>query len=161
VLGLSGTRIGQLTADGTIPAPERHGRYRLAACVRAYCEYSRADSKSKGSKAFVDARAAWMASRARKAALEEKAVAEKFIPAEAVDEAWAAIGTILRTRYLAVPNRLASRFAEFKTPQGLFDACMSEINDVLTEINRMDAAESLAHIFEKPDAEEANEVESC
>jgi phage terminase Nu1 subunit (DNA packaging protein) len=141
LLGLSSARVGQMVGAGTIPAPIEHGRYRLAECVRKYCEYTRSDSRSKGSKKFTDARAEWMASKARKAALEEQAASDEFIPVAAMNEAWCAIGTVLRQRYLSVPNRLASRFAEFKTAQGLFDACMSEINDVLTELNRMDGHE--------------------
>jgi len=48
LLGLSSARIGQMVGEGTIPAPVGHGRYLLAQCVKRFCEYSRADSKSKG-----------------------------------------------------------------------------------------------------------------
>ena len=39
-----------MVGEGIIPAPVGHGRYLLAQCVKRYCEYSRADSKSKGNK---------------------------------------------------------------------------------------------------------------
>ena len=138
LLGLSSARIGQMVGEGTIPAPVGHGRYLMAECVKRYCEYSRADSKSKGSKAFVDARARWMASRARRAQLEEQVLSDKSITVADMDAGWQAIGTVLRTNYLRVPSRLASRFAEFKTPQELFDACMSEINTVLESLYTLD-----------------------
>ena len=138
VLGLSGTRVGQLTADGTIPAPETHGRYRLGECVRRYCEYTRADSKSKGNKAFTDARAQWMASRARKAALEEQVLSDQWIPTAVMTEAWCAVGAVMRQRYLAVPSRLAAQFSMLQSPQAVFDLCMREVNDVLEELTKLD-----------------------
>jgi phage terminase Nu1 subunit (DNA packaging protein) len=145
-----------------IPPPEAHGKYRLAQSLRAYCRYQQdiSGERSKGAAEFSAARTEWMKSKARKAALEEKALSDEFVPTEAVTEAWCAIGTVLRQRYLSVPNRLASRFAEFQTPQGLFDACMSEINDVLTELNRMDGHE-LDHLFaDAPGGDEIENTES-
>jgi phage terminase Nu1 subunit (DNA packaging protein) len=138
LLGLSSARIGQMVGEGTIPAPVGHGRYLLAQCVKRFCEYSRADSKSKGNKAFTDARAQWMASRARRAQLEEEVLNDRFITVEAMNIGWQAIGTVMRTNYLRVPSRLASRFAEFKTPQELFDAAMEEINTVLEALYTLD-----------------------
>ena len=159
VLGLSTARVGQLVAEGIIPPLVEHGRYRLAECIRKYCEHTRSDSRSKGSKRFVDARSQWMESKARKAALEEKALSDEYIPVAVMNAGWCAIGSILRTRYLGVPNWLASRFVEFKTPQGLFDAAMSEINDVLTELNRMDGSE-FDHLFADAPGEDKIETES-
>ncbi len=153
LLGLSSARIGQMVGEGTIPAPETHGRYRLAECVRKYCEYSRADSKSKGNKAFTDARAQWMASRARRAQLEEQALSDKYITVEAMTEGWRAIGTNLRTRYLAVPNRLAAQFSAITSPQVLFDLATREISEVLEELHRTDADKLFAEIFESNETE--------
>jgi len=165
ILGLTGSRISQLVREGVLPAPTGHGQFPLIECVSRYVVYQREGTggdRMKHAGEFSQARAEWMRSKARKAALEEKVLSDQWIPVAVMTEAWCAIGAIMRTRYLGVPNRLASRFAEFKTPQGLFDACMSEINSVLEELHRLDAAESLAHIFEKPDApgEEAIETES-
>jgi hypothetical protein len=39
---------------------------------------------------------------------------------------------------LAVPNRIAGRFASYKTPQDLFDAAMDEINIVLSGLEKFD-----------------------
>lgn len=156
LLGLSSARIGQMVGEGTIPAPETHGRYRLAECVRKYCEYSRADSKSKGNKAFTDARAQWMASRARRAQLEEQALSDKYITVEAMTEGWCAIGANLRTNYLRVPSLLAARHACLDTPQKLFDAAMAEINTVLEGLYCADADKLFADIFENPENETEN-----
>jgi phage terminase Nu1 subunit (DNA packaging protein) len=155
VLGLSTARVGQLVAEGIIPPPVEHGRYRLAECVRKYCEHTRSDSRSRGSKAFTDARTRWMESKARKAALEEKALSDEYIPVAVMNAGWCAIGSILRTRYLSVPNRLASRFAEFKTPQELFAAAMEEINLVLEALNKSDGHE-LDYLFSDGENETAN-----
>lgn len=160
VLSLTGSRISQLVREGVLPAPAGHGQFPLVECVQRYVTYQREGNggdRMKQAGLFSEARAEWMRSKARKAALEEQVLTEKYIPVEVMNAGWCAIGSILRTRYLSVPNWLASRFAEFKTPQGLFDACMSEINDVLTELNRMDGHE-LDHLF--ADAPGGGEIEN-
>jgi phage terminase Nu1 subunit (DNA packaging protein) len=160
LLGLSSARIGQMVGEGIIPAATGHGCYLLAECVKRYCEHTRADSRSKGSRRFVDARSQWMESKARKAKLEEEVFTERFIEVSAMNTAWQAIGTILRTNYLRVPSRLASRFAEFKTPQGLFDAATEEINLVLEALNKSDGSE-LNYLFsDEAPGEDKIETES-
>ena len=155
LLGLSSARIGQMVGEGTIPAPETHGRYRLTESVKRYCEYTRADSKSKGSKKFTDARAEWMASKARKAAIEEKALSNEFVPMEAVTEAWCAIGAVMRQKYLAVPSRLAAQFSMLQSPQAVFDLAMREVDDVLEELHKLDVKTIPMEWEDKPDDEAA------
>jgi len=154
-LGLSGSRIAQLVEEKVIPAPETHGKYRLAASTRAYCRYQRdiGGERSKAGADFSAARAEWMRSRARKAKLEEKALSDQFISVDAMNQAWCAIGTILRTNYLSVPNRLAARFATIRSAQELFDAAMAEINLVLETLNKSDGSE-LNYLFEAPGGDE-------
>jgi phage terminase Nu1 subunit (DNA packaging protein) len=148
-LGLSGSRVGQLVEEKAIPAPETHGTYKLAASTRAYCRYQRdtGGEKSKAGADFSAARAEWMRSTAAKAKLELQARSDEFVPMEAVTEAWCAIGTVMRQRYLAVPNQLAARHAVLDTPQKLFDAAMEEINLVLEALNKSDGSE-LNYLFE-------------
>ena len=104
VLGLSTARVGQLVAEGIIPPVVEHGRYRLAECIRKYCEHTRsirARRAVRGSSTL--GRNGWKARRI-KAALEEKALSDEYIPVAVMNAGWCAIGSILRTRYLGVPE---------------------------------------------------------
>jgi len=157
VLGLSGSRITQLVEERVIPAPKAHGKYKLAASVRAYCRYSRdiGGERSKGAADFAAARVRWMQSKARRAAIEERAASSEFIPVATMIQGWEAISAVLRTRYRGVPNRLAARFATLRSPQDLFDASMAEINSVLEELNRLDVDALVDSICEKSPDEAA------
>jgi phage terminase Nu1 subunit (DNA packaging protein) len=160
LLGLSSARVGQMVGDGTIPAPIEHGRYRLAECVRRYCEHTRSDSRSKGSKRFTDARSQWMESKSRRARLEEEVLTAKYIPVSVMDAGWAAIGANLRTNYLRVPSLLAAKFSTIRSPQDLFAAAMEEINLVLEALNQSDGSE-LNYLFsDDAPGEEKIETES-
>ena len=155
LLGLSSARIGQLVGESVIPAATGHGRYLLAECVRKYCAHTRSDSRSKGSQAFVNARAEWMRSKARKAALEEKVLSDQWIPVAVMTEAWCAIGAIMRTRYLGVPSLLAARHATLDLPQKLFDCAMNLINESLEEIQKLDLKDLPIKWEGEPDDEAA------
>jgi phage terminase Nu1 subunit (DNA packaging protein) len=154
-LGLSGSRIAQLVEEKVIPPPETHGKYKLAASTRAYCRYQRdvGGERSKGAAEFSSARTEWMKSRARKAALEEKALSDEYIPVAVMTEAWCAIGSVMRQKYLSVPSRLAAQHATLDTPQRLFDCALTLINDALEELEKFDP--STLDIFEKPDEQAA------
>jgi phage terminase Nu1 subunit (DNA packaging protein) len=156
-LGLSGSRIAQLVEEKVIPLPETHGKYKLAASTRAYCRYQRdvGGERSKGAAEFSIARTEWMKSRARKAKLEEQAASDEFIPTAVMTEAWCAIGTVMRQRYLAVPSRLAAQHATLDTPQRLFDCAMNLINESLEEIQKLDLKDLPIKWEGEPDDEAA------
>ena len=92
VLGLSGSRITQLVEERVIPAPEAHGKYKPSASVRAYCRYSRdiGGERSKGATDFASALVQWMQSKARRAAIEERAAGSEFIPVTTMIQGWEA-----------------------------------------------------------------------
>ena len=116
---------------------------------------TRSNSRSKGSQAFVNARAEWMRSKARKAALEEKVLSDQWIPVAVMTEAWCAIGAIMRTRYLGVPSLLAARHATLDSPQKLFDCAMNLINESLEDIQKLDLKDLPIKWEGEPDDEAA------
>ena len=128
LLGLSSARIGQLVGESVIPA---------------------------ATGPFVNARAEWMRSKARKAALEEKVLSDQWIPVAVMTEAWCAIGAIMRTRYLGVPSLLAARHATLDSPQKLFDCAMNLINESLEEIQKLDLKDLPIKWEGEPDDEAA------
>ena len=70
-------------------------------------------------------------------------------------EAWCAIGSVMRQRYLTVPSLLAARHAMVELPQKLFDCAMNLINDVLEELNKLDVKSIPIEWEGKPDDEAA------
>ena len=157
--GLTGSRISQLVREGVLPAPTGHGQFPLVECFQRYTAYQREGTggdRMKLAGEFSAARADWMKARARKAALEEKALSDEFVSVADMDTAWCAIGANLRTRYLGVPNRLAAQFSMLQSPQAVFDIAMREINEVLEELQRTDANKLFVEIFGEPDGDEKN-----
>jgi phage terminase Nu1 subunit (DNA packaging protein) len=137
VLGLSGSRVGQLCTEKVFEAPEAHGKYKLAACVRAYVRHQRegGGEKSKAMSDFTAARTRWMESRARKAALEEQAIAEKYIPVDVMNETFEAISSNIRTAYLRVPSRFGALWPTIGSATEAATTLMRLINEVLSSLS--------------------------
>jgi phage terminase Nu1 subunit (DNA packaging protein) len=114
----------------------------LIECVSRYVTYQREGNggdRMKQAGEFSQARAEWMRSKAHRAQLDEQARNQELLPASAMDEAWQAIGSVLRQRYLSVPSKLAAQHTILDTPQKLFECAMSLINDALEELEKFDA----------------------
>jgi phage terminase Nu1 subunit (DNA packaging protein) len=158
ILGLTGSRISQLVREGVLPAPTGRGQFPLIECVSRYVVYQREGTggdRMKHAGEFSQARAEWMRSKARKAALEEKVLSDQWIPVAVMTEAWCAIGAIMRTRYLGVPSLLAARHATLDSPQKLFDCAMNLINESLEEIQKLDLKDLPIKWEGEPDDEAA------
>src|SRR4051812_6403090 len=137
LLDLTPRRVQQLVAEGVIPKAER-GRYELVPVVRAYIRYlrERALSQDLGSDAFVQHRARLTKARADMAELEHAQMLGELVPAAQVEEAWAAIVAVMRTRLLALPTKLAPRLVALNHEAVIQDALRAEIADGLAELSQ-------------------------
>jgi len=144
LFGLTSSRIGQLIEQGVLPPPESHGRYNLAACVKAYVRHLReGGERSKAQREFTEARTAWMHSRAEKAAAEAAWANGNMLPAELVTAAGVAFIGVARDRFLTLPNLLASKCGVLESPQEVFEAAHEIVVEALNQFSRLNAAEIL------------------
>ena len=137
LLDLTPRRVQQLVAEGVIPKDER-GRYELVPVVRAYIRYlrERALSQDLGSDALVQHRARLTKARADMAELEHAQMLGELVPAAQVEEAWAAVVAVMRTRLLALPTKVAPRVVALSHEAAIQDALRAEIADALAELSQ-------------------------
>ena len=108
LLDLSERRVQQLSREGVIPRAER-GQYDLVGSVRGYVRYLRdqAAKAQAGAPDYASERARFIRARADLAEMEAEERRGALIAAEEVEAAWIAVLALLRTRLLALPDRLA------------------------------------------------------
>jgi phage terminase Nu1 subunit (DNA packaging protein) len=106
-------RIRQLADDGVIPRAAR-GRYPLAASIRGYVKFlgrSGGDGSPAPATSFSAARTRLTIARAELVEMERAEKAATLIPSDQVEAAWIKITSIIRTRLLAIPTKVALRLA--------------------------------------------------
>lgn len=139
LLDLSERRVQQLSRAGVIPKAER-GRYDLVGAVRGYVGYLREQAKAAeaGSPDYGAERARLVRAKADLAEMEAGGRRGALIPAETVEAAWTAILARLRTRLLALPDRLAPVCHEEPTIAGVRDQLRKAVREALDELADLD-----------------------
>lgn len=139
LLDLSERRVQQLSREGVIPKATR-GQYDLIGSVRGYVIYLRdlAVKAQAGAPDYAAERARFIRARADLAEMEAEARRGSVIAAEDVEAAWIAVLALLRTRLLALPDRLAPRLYAEPNPAGVRDALRLALREVLEELAESD-----------------------
>lgn len=108
LLDLSERRVQQLSREGVVPKAKR-GQYDLIGSVRGYVRYLRdqAQKAQAGAPDYAAERARFIRARADLAEMEAEEKRHALIAAEQIEAAWIAVLALLRTRMLALPDRLA------------------------------------------------------
>ncbi|PWG16095.1 terminase small subunit, Nu1 [Salibaculum griseiflavum] len=137
LLDLSERRVQQLSREGLIPKAER-GQYDLIGSVRGYVRYLRdqAQKAQAGAPDYASERARFIRARADLAEMEAEEKRHALIAADQIEAAWIAVLALLRTRLLALPDRLAPQAFEKSTvgdTRNLIRAAIREVLDDLAE----------------------------
>ena len=137
LLDLSERRVQQLSREGVIPKAER-GHYDLIGSVRGYVRYLRdqAVRAQAGAPDYAVERARFIRARADLAEMEAEEKRGSLIMADQIEAAWIAVLALLRTRLLALPDRLAPQAFDQPTvgeTRNLIRAAIREVLDDLAE----------------------------
>lgn len=139
LLDLSERRVQQLSREGVIPKAER-GQYDLIGSVRGYVRYLR-DQATKalaGAPDYAAERARFIRARADLAEMEAEEKRGSVIAAEDVETAWIAVLALLRTRLLALPDRLAPQLHAEESLAGVRDVMRAVLREALEELAESD-----------------------
>lgn len=147
LLDLSERRVQQLSREGVIPKADR-GQYDLIGSVRGYVRYLRdqAVRAQAGAPDYASERARYIRARADLAEMEAAQRRGSLIAAEDIEAAWIAVLALLRTRLLALPDRLAPLAHEQTTVGNTRNLIRATIREVLDDL-----AET--HVQSDPEAE--------
>lgn len=137
LLDLSERRVQQLSREGVIPKAER-GQYDLIGAVRGYVRYLRdqAQKAQAGAPDYAAERARFIRARADLAEMEAQEKRRALIAADQIEAAWIAVLALLRTRMLALPDRLAPQAFDQPTvgdTRALIRTAIREVLDDLAE----------------------------
>jgi len=152
LLDLSERRIQQLSREGVIPKATR-GQYDLVGSVRGYVRYLRdqAVSAQAGAPDYALERARYIRARADLAEMEAQQRRGTLIASDDIEAAWIKVLALLRTRVLALPDRLA--------PQVHIAASLAETRTLLS-VNLRDALEDLANSDVQPETDDIEDSKS-
>ena len=139
LLDLSERRVQQLSREGVIPKAER-GQYDLIGSVRGYVRYLRdqATKAQAGAPDYAAERARFIRARADLAEMEAEEKRGALIAAEQIEAAWIAVLALLRTRLLALPDRLAPQVFEQSTVGDTRNLIRTTIREVLDDLAQPD-----------------------
>ena len=139
LLDLSERRVQQLSREGVIPKAER-GQYDLIGSVRGYVRYLReqASKAQAGAPDYAAERARFIRARADLAEMEAEEKRGALIAAEEIEAAWIAVLALLRTRLLALPDRLAPQVFEQSTVGDTRNLIRMTIREVLDDLAQPD-----------------------
>jgi phage terminase Nu1 subunit (DNA packaging protein) len=139
LLDLSERRVQQLSREGVIPKAER-GQYDLIGSVRGYVRYLRdqALKAQAGAPDYAAERARFIRARADLAEMEAEEKRRSLIAAEQIEAAWIAVLALLRTRLLALPDRLAPQAFEQSTVGDTRNLIRAAIREVLDDLAQPD-----------------------
>lgn len=139
LLDLSERRVQQLSREGVIPKAER-GQYDLIGSVRGYVRYLRdqATKAQAGAPDYAAERARFIRARADLAEMEAEEKRGALIAAEEIEAAWIAVLELLRTRLLALPDRLAPQVFEQSTVGDTRNLIRMTIREVLDDLAQPD-----------------------
>ena len=139
LLDLSERRVQQLSREGVIPKAER-GQYDLIGSVRGYVRYLRdqALKAQAGAPDYAAERARFIRARADLAEMEAEEKRRSLIAADQIEAAWIAVLALLRTRLLALPDRLAPQVFEQSTVGDTRNLIRAAIREVLDDLAQPD-----------------------
>jgi len=139
LLDLSERRVQQLSREGVIPKAER-GHYDLIGSVRGYVRYLRdqALKAQAGAPDYAAERARFIRARADLAEMEAEEKRRSLIAADQIEAAWIAVLALLRTRLLALPDRLAPQAFEQSTVGDTRTLIRAAIREVLDDLAQPD-----------------------
>ncbi len=139
LLDLSERRVQQLSREGVIPKATR-GQYDLIGSVRGYVRYLRdqAAKAQAGAPDYAAERARFIRARADLAEMEAEEKRGAVIAAGDVEAAWIAVLALLRTRLLALPDRLAPQVHGATTPAAVRDVLRGAVREALEELAETD-----------------------
>ena len=139
LLDLSERRVQQLSREGVIPKATR-GQYDLIGSVRGYVRYLReqAAKAQAGAPDYAAERARFIRARADLAEMEADEKRGAVIAAEDVEAAWIAVLALLRTRLLALPDRLAPQVQGAASPAAVRDLMRGAVREALEELAETD-----------------------
>ena len=139
LLDLSERRVQQLSREGVIPKAER-GQYDLIGSVRGYVRYLRDQvlKAQAGAPDYAAERARFIRARADLAEMEAEEKRHALIAAEQIEAAWIAVLALLRTRLLALPDRLAPQAFEQSTVGDTRNLIRAAIREVLDDLAQPD-----------------------
>ncbi|WP_246032545.1 terminase small subunit, Nu1 [Thalassobius vesicularis] len=129
----------QLSREGVIPKAER-GQYDLIGSVRGYVRYLRdqAQKAQAGAPDYAAERARFIRARADLAEMEAEEKRRSLIAADQIEAAWIAVLALLRTRLLALPDRLAPQAFEQSTVGDTRNLIRAAIREVLDDLAQPD-----------------------
>ncbi|GGB62715.1 hypothetical protein GCM10011316_38250 [Roseibium aquae] len=139
LLDLSERRVQQLSREGVLPKATR-GKYDLIGSVRGYVRYLRdqANKAQAGAPDYAAERARFIRARADLAEMEAEEKRGSVIAAEEVGTAWIAVLALLRTRLLALPDRLAPQAHELSNVGDIRNLIRAAIREVLDDLAQSD-----------------------
>ncbi|EAQ47266.1 hypothetical protein MED193_18774 [Roseobacter sp. MED193] len=139
LLDLSERRVQQLSREGVIPKAKR-GQYDLIGSVRGYVRYLRdqATKAQAGAPDYAAERARFIRARADLAEMEAEEKRRALIAAEQIEAAWIAVLALLRTRLLALPDRLAPQAFDQPTVGDTRTLIRTAICEVLDDLAQPD-----------------------
>ena len=139
LLDLSERRVQQLSREGVIPKAER-GQYDLIGSVRGYVRYLRdqAQKAQAGAPDYAVERARFIRARADLAEMDAEEKRRSLIAADQIEAAWIAILALLRTRLLALPDRLAPQAYDRHTVGETRTLIRTAIREVLDDLAEPD-----------------------
>jgi phage terminase Nu1 subunit (DNA packaging protein) len=139
LLDLSERRVQQLSREGVIPKAER-GQYDLIGSVRGYVRYLRdqAQKAQAGAPDYAAERARFIRARADLAEMEAQEKRRALIAADQIEAAWIAVLALLRTRMLALPDRLAPQAFDQPTVGDTRTLIRTAIREVLDDLAEPD-----------------------
>jgi phage terminase Nu1 subunit (DNA packaging protein) len=139
LLDLSERRIQQLSREGVIPKAER-GQYDLIGSVRGYVRYLRDQAlrAQAGAPDYAAERARFIRARADLAEMEAEEKRRSLIAVDEIEGAWIAVLALLRTRLLALPDRLAPQAFDQPTVGDTRNLIRTAIREVLDDLAEPD-----------------------
>jgi phage terminase Nu1 subunit (DNA packaging protein) len=139
LLDLSERRVQQLSREGVIPKAER-GQYDLIGSVRGYVRYLReqAARAQAGAPDYAAERARFIRARADLSEMEAEEKRRSLIAADQIEAAWIAVLALLRTRLLALPDRLAPQVFDQSTVGDTRNLIRAAIREVLDDLAQPD-----------------------
>lgn len=139
LLDLSERRVQQLSREGVIPKAER-GQYDLIGSVRGYVLYLRdqATRAQAGAPDYAAERARFIRARADLAEMDAEQKRRALIAADQIEAAWIAVLALLRTRLLALPDRLAPQAFDQSTVGDTRNLIRAAIREVLDDLAQPD-----------------------